>query len=282
MDVEDYFQVSAFESRVSRKRWDQYESRVVNNTETLLRLFDESQVRGTFFILGWVAERFPGLAKRIVGEGHELASHGYWHRLVYDMTPEEFARDIRDCHDAIASATGVEVNAYRAPSFSITDRSLWGLRVLVELGYQFDSSVFPIRGHDRYGYSGGLKEIHEIQTGAGKLVEFPPTVGSLFRVPLPVGGGYFRIFPLALTQKSMAESSRVGKPAMFYTHPWEYDPEQPRIGGVGWKSRIRHYTGLKGSRGKLVHLLGTHRFDTMTVSINDFRTNHGCMESISL
>ena len=274
VDVEDYFQVSAFESRVSRARWDRYESRVVRNTETLLRLFDECHVRGTFFILGWVAERYPELVKRIASDGHELASHGYWHRLVYDMTPEEFASDLRSCHEAIVSAAGVEVRAYRAPSFSITERSLWGLRVLAEQGYQYDSSVFPMRGHDRYGYADGLKEIHEIRTTAGILIEFPPTVGTLFRVPLPVGGGYFRILPMTMTCRSIAASRAAGRPAMFYTHPWEYDPEQPRIRHGSMKSRFRHYVGLKRTYGRLKSLLRHHHFDTLTTSLNQYRDSH--------
>tara|TARA_R110002049_G_scaffold285698_2_gene466838 strand:+ start:56691 stop:57578 length:888 start_codon:yes stop_codon:yes gene_type:complete len=274
VDVEDYFQVSAFESRVSRKRWDQYECRVVGNTETLLRIFDDAGVRGTFFLLGWVVDRYPELAMRIAREGHELASHGYWHQLVYDLSREEFADDIRKCHDAIASVTGVSVKAYRAPSFSITDRSLWGLRVLAEQGYQVDSSVFPMRGHDRYGFSGGLKQIHQIKTQSGTLIEFPPTVGSLFRIPLPVGGGYFRIFPLSVTRKSISDSGTTGQPAMFYTHPWEYDPEQPRVDGLPWKSRFRHYTGLKRSTTRLKRLLQLHRFEPMTSIIDSYRRSN--------
>ena len=267
VDVEDYFQVSAFASRVSRKDWDKYECRVEQNTDRLLSIFDEQQVRGTFFVLGWVAERYPDLVKRIAQAGHELASHGYWHQLVYDLTPDEFAKDISDSRDAIASASGIEVTAYRAPSFSIVDSSTWALEVLAEQGFRIDSSIFPIGGHDRYGKSDAPKEIHELKTRSGTLLEFPPSAWSRGRIHIPIGGGYFRLFPLPLTLKAIDAVRNHGRPAMFYTHPWEFDPNQPRIRGAGWKSRFRHYVGLRQTEPRLKRMLKSHSFDTMSKSI---------------
>lgn len=264
VDVEDYFQVSAFEHRVSRKHWASYESRVEANTDKLLTLLDRHGVRGTFFILGWVADRHPALVKRIQASGHELASHGYWHHLVYRQTAEEFANDLRQSLDAIANASGVAVTAYRAPSFSIIERSLWALEVLVEHGFTIDSSIFPIAGHDRYGMPNAQKEIHQLDTAAGSILEFPPSAWNMGRLNVPIGGGYFRILPLRLTSQAIAMVRRAGRPAMFYIHPWEVDPEQPRIPRPGWKSRARHYVGLDKCQLRLASLLQKHRFSTMS------------------
>nr|WP_315849954.1 XrtA system polysaccharide deacetylase [Rhodopirellula sp. SWK7] len=267
VDVEDYFQVSAFEHRVSRKDWDKHESRVVANTDRLLSLFDRCHVRGTFFVLGWVAERFPSLVHRIAKAGHEIASHGYWHRLVYDLTPEEFAKDIAASRDAICNACGVEVTAYRAPSFSIVERSLWALEVLAENGFKADSSVFPIGRHDRYGVPDAKKEVHQIETRWGVVTEFPPTLAKVGGVTVPVGGGYFRLFPRAVTSAAVRRVEAEGRPAMFYIHPWEVDPDQPRVSQVGVKSRFRHCVNLKRTHAKLEGLLNCHSFGTMAQSL---------------
>ncbi|MCP4885113.1 MAG: DUF3473 domain-containing protein, partial [Planctomycetaceae bacterium] len=224
VDVEDYFQVSGFADRISRRDWDRYECRVEANTDKLLSIFDEHGVRGTFFILGWVADRYPDLVRRIARSGHELASHGYWHQLVYDLTQEEFAKDIQRSKEAIADASGITVTAYRAPSFSITEKSMWALEVLAEHNFLIDSSIFPISGHDRYGCPEAVKEIHDIETPAGIIREFPPSAWSRGRAHVPIGGGYFRLFPLKLTCKAIDAVRRQGRPAMFYTHPWEFDP----------------------------------------------------------
>jgi polysaccharide deacetylase family protein (PEP-CTERM system associated) len=255
VDVEDYFQVSAFEDRVCRDDWDKYESRVEASTDLLLSIFNEAEVSGTFFILGWVADRYPALVKRIAAAGHEIASHGYWHQLVYDLTPEEFAKDICDSRDAIFNACGVEVTAYRAPSFSIVPKSRWALDVLAEHGYTMDSSIFPIDGHDRYGDPDSPKPIHTIETSHGEITEFPPTAGRLGQFPIPIGGGYFRLFPLRLTRRAIAQVRRETGPAMFYTHPWEFDPDQPRVEVSSRKTRFRHYVGLSKSEGRLRRLL---------------------------
>ena len=264
VDVEDYFQVSAFAERVSRKDWDKYECRVEANTDRLLAIFYEAEVLGTFFVLGWVADRYPGLVRRIAAAGHEIASHGYWHQLVYDLSPEEFDQDIRDSKDAIHNACGIEVAAYRAPSFSIVPRSCWALGVLAKNGFTVDSSIFPIAGHDRYGDPDAPKAIHTIETDYGPIIEFPPTAGrinlGIKRLPLPIGGGYFRLFPLRLTQFAINQVNMQIGPAMFYTHPWEFDPDQPRVAGVSRKSRFRHYVGLSHTTDRLKKLLQSSSF----------------------
>jgi len=267
VDVEDYFQVSAFADRVCRKDWDKYECRVEANTERLLSIFEEADVRGTFFILGWIAERYPKLVQRIAAAGHEIASHGYWHQLVYDLTPEEFAKDITDSRDAICNACGNEVTAYRAPSFSIVPRSRWALSILAEQSFTIDSSIFPIAGHDRYGDPDAPKNIHTIQTPHGEITEFPPTAGHLGRFPIPIGGGYFRFFPLSLSRRAIEQVNKKTGPAMFYIHPWEVDPEQPRIKGASQRSRFRHYVGLKRTESRLRQMLSECQFGTLSDSL---------------
>jgi len=263
VDVEDYFQVSAFESQVNRDQWDDFECRVEANTDRLLDLFESLGVKGTFFVLGWVADRYPGLVKRIHQAGHELASHGYWHRLIYQQTPDEFREDLRRSIGAIGDVTGVSVTTYRAPSFSITRRSWWALEILVENGIQVDSSIFPISGHKRYGCADAPQEIHTIETEAGTIDEFPPSSWSRGRFQVPVGGGYFRLFPLALTHQAIQAIRAQGRPAMFYIHPWEMDPDQPHVAGVHYRDRLRHRVGLAGTESKLRRLLSTQPFDTV-------------------
>ncbi len=267
--MEDYYQVSAFEHRVSRSDWDQHESRVEANTDRLLALFDDCKVRATFFVLGWVAERYPALVRRIATSGHEIASHGYWHRLVYDLTPEQFAEDITASVDAIHNACGVRATAYRAPSFSIVERSLWALDILAEHGFTHDSSIFPISGHDRYGMPSVTPEIHTISTKRGDLLEFPPTASKISGVTVPVGGGYFRLLPRRVTSAAITQLERIDRPAMFYIHPWEIDASQPRIRGAGAKSRFRHYVNLARTEPKLRRLIQSHPFGTMQQSLQN-------------
>ena len=268
VDVEDYFQVSAFEHRVSRKNWEKYESRVELSTEKLLCLLVKASVCGTFFVLGWVADRFPALVKRIHQCGHEVASHGYWHQLIYNQDPEDFREDLCASRDAIANACGVDVTAYRAPSFSITRRSYWAIEVLVENGFTVDSSIFPIAGHDRYGIPGAKKEIHELRTPKGTIIEFPPSAWHTGKFNIPIGGGYFRIFPWAVSKKAIKEVRKEVGMAMFYIHPWEVDPDQPRIRGTGWKSQLRHYTGQRSSYNRLERMLRTFSFASMSQVID--------------
>jgi polysaccharide deacetylase family protein (PEP-CTERM system associated) len=256
VDVEDYFQVSAFENFVSRATWDDLPSRVVANTRRLLALLDGHDVRGTFFVLGWVARKYPALVREIQTAGHEIGSHSYWHRLIYTQTRNEFRTDLRLSKHVLEDITGQPVTAFRAPSFSITRRSLWALEVLVEEGFKTDSSVFPTH-HDRYGIPGASPEIHLLHTPAGALLEFPPSVARWNRLALPAGGGgYFRLYPYRLTSGLLGHiNRREQRPFMFYVHPWEVDPEQPRLGvGSGW-SRFRHYVNLASTERKLTRLL---------------------------
>jgi polysaccharide deacetylase family protein (PEP-CTERM system associated) len=260
IDVEDYFQVSAFDRVVSRDAWESFPGRVVSNTRRLLRIFDDAGVKATFFVLGWVADRYPDLVAEIARGRHELASHGYGHRLVYDQTPDAFREDVRRAKRTIEDVSGQPVRGYRAPSYSITRRSLWALDVLVEEGYAYDASIFPIR-HDRYGIPDAPRHAHALTRGAGRLMEAPPSTVRLGAVNLPVaGGGYFRLLPYRWTRWGIGRINRLeGKPAIFYLHPWEMDPDQPRL-PAGAFSRLRHYRNLHKTEGRLRRLLGDFRF----------------------
>lgn len=264
VDVEDYYQVSAFEPFIPRTQWDEYPSRVVANTERLLRLFDRHQVHGTFFVLGWVAERFPQLVRAIHEGGHELGCHSYAHRLIYQMTPEEFRADLVRARDCIQQASGVPVVSFRAPSFSITRQSLWALEILAAEGFQYDSSVFPIY-HDRYGIPDAKAEIHQIDTPSGALWEFPPSVARFGPLNLPVsGGGYFRFYPIGWSLYCLGRIQRRDRrPFIFYVHPWEVDPEQPRLPLASRLSRFRHYVHLASTERKLARLLERFAFAPM-------------------
>jgi polysaccharide deacetylase family protein (PEP-CTERM system associated) len=261
VDVEEHFQVSAFERVVRREDWDSIPSRVEANTERLLDLFDAAAIRGTFFVLGRVAERHPHLVRTIAERGHEIACHGYSHRLVYTQDPEEFRRETGLARRILEDASSGPVLGYRAASFSITRRSLWALDALAEAGFTYDSSVFPVV-HDRYGLPGAPRRVHRLRTAAGSaLVEFPPMTVRIAGMVIPVGGGgYLRLYPTALTRWAIRRlNAREAGPAMVYVHPWETDPEQPRI-RAPWKSRFRHYVGLRGTARKLRHLAAHHRF----------------------
>jgi polysaccharide deacetylase family protein (PEP-CTERM system associated) len=260
IDVEDYFQVSAFDAVVPRNTWENLESRVCANTERLLRIFEDRGVTATFFVLGWVAERFPALTTRIASLGHEIASHGYAHRLIYDQTRSAFRDDVRRAKGILESATGCRVDGFRAPSYSITARSLWALDVLIEEGYRYDASIFPIR-HDRYGIPAAPRHPHMLSRGSGSLVEAPASTVRIGAVNLPVaGGGYFRILPYSWTRWGISRiNERERQPAIFYLHPWEVDPGQPRL-SAGWLSRFRHYRNLDRTEDRLQRLLRDFRF----------------------
>jgi polysaccharide deacetylase family protein (PEP-CTERM system associated) len=263
VDVEDYFQVSAFESSVSRARWDTFESRVCSNTERLLQIFDEAGVRATFFVLGWVAERFPDLVRRICSLGHELASHGHDHRLVYAMSPQEFRNDLRRAKAALEAAAGVPILGYRAPSYSITRKSMWALDVLISEGYVYDASIYPVR-HDRYGIPDWPRHIHRVARPGGGLWELPGSTVRWGGANLPIGGGgYFRLLPYAWTRRGIRRvNHKERQPAIFYLHPWEIDPDQPRIPSSGL-SRLRHYRNLQKTEGRLRQLLTDFDFGTV-------------------
>jgi polysaccharide deacetylase family protein (PEP-CTERM system associated) len=263
VDVEDYFHVNAFDGIVPRARWAELESRVCRNTERLLELFEASGVTATFFVLGWVAERFPALVSRIAKQGHEIASHGYAHRLIYRQTPDAFRDDVRRAKDLLESSAGVRVDGFRAPSYSVTARTLWALDVLIEEGHRYDASIFPIR-HDRYGMPHSPRHPYVLTRQAGSLVEAPASTVRCGRVNLPVaGGGYFRILPYAWTHWGIRRiNRREGRPAIFYLHPWEIDPWQPRL-RAGWVSRFRHYRNLSKTEPRLRRLLRDFRFSTV-------------------
>lgn len=270
VDVEDYFQVSAFEKHVPRAQWDQCESRVEANTHRILRLLDQHAVKATFFLLGWVGERYPQLVRDIQACGHEIGSHGYWHRLIYEQTPDEFRADLRRSRDVLQEIIGQPVTAHRAASFSITKRSLWALEILVEEGFLVDSSVFPIY-HDRYGIPCAERKLHRLMTASGPLWEFPPSVARFAALNVPVsGGGYFRLYPLWWTVYCLRRINRVQQqPFVCYVHPWEFDTEQPRIHAASWVSRFRQYVNLGRSERKLDRLLRHFRFGRLSDVLAD-------------
>ncbi len=268
VDVEDYYQVTAFEKHIPRERWGEYPSRVERNTQRMLDLLDRHQVRATFFILGWIAERFPQMVREIRTRGHEIACHGYWHQLIYNQTPEEFHADLRKSIRAIEDAANVRPTAYRAASFSITNITRWAHAILIEEGFTIDSSVFPIY-HDRYGIPNAPRHPYRVSTSAGSLVEFPPAVLRMCRVNIPIsGGGYFRLYPLRWTSFCLRWFNRsTRKPFMFYVHPWEIDPDQPRIHAASRRSKFRHYVNLASTDRKLDALLTRFRFGTLSDAV---------------
>jgi polysaccharide deacetylase family protein (PEP-CTERM system associated) len=268
IDVEDYFQVTGFERDIDRDEWDSIPSRVYDSTCRLLEILSRKNVTATFFVLGWIADRFPRLVREIDAAGHEIGSHSFWHRLVYSQTPIEFRDDLRRSKEALEQLVGRPITAYRAPSFSITGKSLWALEILVEEGFLNDSSIFPVH-HDRYGIPGARREPYVIETEAGDLMEFPPSVRPIGPINLPIsGGGYFRLLPYSVTQRSLARINTVQrKPFMFYLHPWEIDPLQPRLDAGTPASRFRHRVNLKSTEAKLQRLLGSFAWGTLTQSL---------------
>ena len=264
VDVEDYFQVAALAPAISRDSWSQRESRVEQNTERILVRLAEHGIRGTFFVLGWIAERHPSLVKRIAAAGHEIASHGFSHQLIYRQSPETFRAETERCKHLLEDITGNEVLGYRGASFSITRQSLWALDVLIDLGFQYDSSIFPIR-HDRYGIPDASDELGPVSAPSGrKLIEFPLAAASFGALKVPVsGGGYFRLLPYWITRLGLKRINRTGRPVAFYVHPWELDPAQPRV-RVGTLSRWRHYTNLHRVEARLQRLFTDFKFDSMS------------------
>jgi polysaccharide deacetylase family protein (PEP-CTERM system associated) len=266
VDVEDYFQPEAFARDVPREEWPSYPSRVVDNTHRILEVFARHDVRGTFFVLGWVAERFPDLVREISAAGHELGCHSYWHRPIYSLTPEEFEADTRRAKAAIEAAAGEPIFCYRAPTFSIIKRSLWALDVLAACGFTSDSSIFPIY-HDNYGIVGSPVRPYAIHCADAVINEFPMSTFRALNYDFPVGGGgYLRMLPLWFNVYGMKRIIARGDPAMVYLHPWELDPDQPRI-RTRLKSRLRHYTNLRGMMGNLEALLQRFRFGTMAATL---------------
>jgi len=270
IDVEDYFHVSVFDGLIPRTMWGTLESRVEANTDRLLELLAEHDVRATFFVLGWVAERHPRLVQRIAAAGHEVASHGYGHRLVYDQTPASFREDVRRAKSLLEQTAGVEVHGYRAPSYSIVPRSLWALDVLIDEGHTYDASIFPIR-HDRYGIPVSARHPYVIDRVKGRLVEAPASTALVCGANLPIaGGGYFRLLPYAWTRWGIDRlNRREGRPAIFYLHPWEIDPDQPRL-QAGLLSRVRHYRNLDQTEPRLRRLLTDFSWGSLRSIIPSF------------
>jgi polysaccharide deacetylase family protein (PEP-CTERM system associated) len=258
VDVEDWFQVGAFEKVIDRKDWDGLEHRVEANTDAVLALFAGAGVKATFFTLGWVAERYPALMRRIVEGGHELASHGWDHQRVFTLAPDSFRKDLARAKAALESASGTKVTGYRAPSFSIDQRTPWAHRILAEEGYVYSSSVAPI-SHDHYGWPDAPRGAYKPVAGSD-LIELPVTTAKVLGREITAGGGFFRLLPSAITDGAVRESNRADRPAMFYFHPWEIDPGQPRVANAPLKSKLRHYSRLGAMAGKLRALIKSHEW----------------------
>jgi polysaccharide deacetylase family protein (PEP-CTERM system associated) len=264
IDVEDYYQVSALAPAIPRDTWSSRESRVAASTDRILAMLDERRIKGTFFVLGWVADHVPDLIRRIASLGHEVACHGYSHELIYRQTPAVFAEETRRSKRLLEDLIGMPVIGYRAASFSITPRSSWALDTLIDEGFAYDSSIFPVR-HDRYGMPGAAREPGYVTAPSGRrIAEFPMSTAAMGPVRVPVsGGGYFRLLPYWFTRRGLRSiNESEGLPFTFYLHPWEIDADQPRV-KVGFVSRFRHYNNLSKCEGRLRRLLGDFRFTAM-------------------
>jgi polysaccharide deacetylase family protein (PEP-CTERM system associated) len=261
VDVEDWFHVSAFADNIHRSDWNKQTLRVERNTHRLLDLFDEYHARATFFVLGWVATRVYGLIKELASRGHEVACHGYSHQLVYEQSQAVFREETLRSKALLEDIIQSPVRGYRAASYSITKRSLWALDILAEAGFEYDSSIFPVR-HDRYGIPDAPKFPCQLTTPNGRLmVEFPLSTMNLLGYRLPMaGGGYFRLYPYSLTRTGLRRiNNKANKPFIFYLHPWEIDVEQPRV-PAGWLSRFRHYNNLDRCEPRLRKLMSEFQF----------------------
>jgi polysaccharide deacetylase family protein (PEP-CTERM system associated) len=265
IDVEDYFQVSAFTKLVPYAAWDRQPSRVEQNTKKVLELLAEFDLRGTFFVLGWVAKRYPGLVRQIQEAGHDLGCHSYAHRLIYCLSPKEFRDDTRRAIAAIEDASGAAVHAYRAPSFSITNRSLWALEILLELGFTIDSSIFPMRNH-LYGIPNAPRQPFRIRIQGSDLVEFPLPALKMGSWGLPVTGGvYLRLLPYGLQYWGLKRMASRAEPIVLYFHPWELDPGQPRL-TCALGPKFYHYTGLDRTELRLRELFNAFSFGKLPES----------------
>jgi polysaccharide deacetylase family protein (PEP-CTERM system associated) len=274
-DVEDYYMVSAFADVIKFRDWHQFESRIERNTHIIIDMLAQYNVHATFFVLGWVAEHYRGLVRNIYEAGHEIACHGYNHRLIYDLTPEQFREDIRMAKGILENVTGTAVKGYRAASYSVVKSTLWALDVLVSEGFQYDSSIYPVH-HDRYGIPSADRFPHLVSTKSGDIMEFPPSTYHIWGQNIPVaGGGYLRLYPWQLTKAIIKRiNEREKQAAMIYIHPWEIDVEQPRLKG-SWKSEIRHYINIRSTMPKLQGLLTEFKFKPLSVLLDSFRSKQG-------
>jgi polysaccharide deacetylase family protein (PEP-CTERM system associated) len=267
IDVEDYFQVAAFEKVIQPSQWYAYPSRVERNTNILLELLDVHGIKATFFIVGWTAELYPAMVQEIASCGHRIACHSYRHQKIYHQTPDEFRQDTKKAKEILEDITGKPITGYRAPTYSITKKSLWAFDILEELGFKWDSSVFPIH-HDNYGIADAPR--FEYKLPNHDLVEYPISTALFFGRRVPVaGGGYFRIFPYWFTKMGLRKINREEKkPFIFYLHPWEVDAKQPKINNAGWKSTFRHYRNLHVTQKRLKKLLEDFKFGPVPASIS--------------
>jgi polysaccharide deacetylase family protein (PEP-CTERM system associated) len=262
IDVEEYFHANSLENVIERSQWDKYESRVEMSVSRLLSMLDDYRICATFFVLGWVAEQKPLLIKEIHEQGHEIACHGYGHELIYRQKPEDFRADVRRAKQILEQLIQSPVKGYRAPTFSITADTLWALDILIEEGYIYDSSIFPIV-HDRYGIPKGERFPHQIRRNNGKIYEFPLSTVRLMGYNFPIaGGGYMRFLPYWVIKRGIAMLNKQQRPAILYLHPWEIDPHQPRQ-AVGNLTRMRHYYNLDKMEGKLKRLLADFSFGSV-------------------
>jgi polysaccharide deacetylase family protein (PEP-CTERM system associated) len=252
IDVEDYFQVSAFSKIIKKIDWDRNECRVEKNIDSILNILDSKKVKATFFTLGWIAERYPSMIKKIIEEGHELASHGYAHDRVTELSQEHFHQDVSRAKAILEDIGGKEIYGYRAPSFSIGNENLWTMEILSKIGHRYSSSIYPVR-HDHYGSPDAPRFPYQIHT---KILEIPPTTIRFFNRNFPAsGGGYFRLLPYALSKWMLRQvNNKENKPVIFYFHPWEIDVGQPSIKGLSMKSKFRHYTNIDKMEGKIKKL----------------------------
>ena len=275
VDVEDYYHVSAFSDVISSKDWDGYESRVEHNTNKILDLFSRYRIKATFFVLGCVAENNPNLIKKIFNEGHEIASHGYSHQLIYNQSIKVFREETSRSKKILEDIIQKPIKGYRAASYSITLKSEWALDILAEEGFEYDSSIFPVK-HDRYGMSNAPKLPYKLTTIEGNsIIEFPLSTLNIFGYALPVaGGGYFRLYPYAFTKFALNKINKKNNSFVFYLHPWEVDPDQPKI-NAGRLSKFRHYNNLHKCESRLHELLKDFKFDTMANVLCDL----GIMET---
>ena len=263
VDVDEDFQVAAFEAHIPRSDWDRLPCRVECNLEVILQLLQDHDAHATFFTLGWIAQRYPALVRRIVDGGHELASHGFSHGRAHEQSPAQFREDVHSAKRLLEDTAGVAVNGYRAPSFSIGQTNLWALECLADEGYMYSSSIYPIR-HDHYGMPDAPRFPH--RAGESKrLLEIPVTTVRMLSRNLPAGGGgYFRLLPYPVSRWCLQRVNRAdGQPCVFYFHPWEIDPEQPRQHGIGMKTRFRHYVNLGRMRSRIERLLADFRWGRM-------------------
>jgi len=264
VDVEDYYQVEAFSGHIQRNRWDDYASHVERNTDELLLIMDNKKVKGTFFTLGCVAEKHPSIVRKIVDQGHEIASHGYSHKLIYKQSHEEFKKETVKSKAILEDIAQTEVKGYRAATYSITRNSLWALDILVDAGFVYDSSIFPIR-HDRYGIPDINPLPHRLKTPGGQsIIEFPITTLKTKLINLPVaGGGYFRLFPYSFSRWALGKVNQQKNEFVFYIHPWEIDQFQPVIKGINLITRFRHYNNINICKQRLERLLVDFKFGTL-------------------